>query len=92
MTKADLISVVNTKTDLKKKDVEVIVNATLEAITEGLKAGDKIQLSGFGSFETKDVAEHTGRNPATGESITVPAGKKVSFSPAKAMKDAVNNG
>ncbi|MBQ9117461.1 MAG: HU family DNA-binding protein [Clostridia bacterium] len=91
MTKSDLVSVVATKTDLKKKDVEVAVNATIEAIIEGLKAGDKIQISGFGAYEVKDVAEHQGRNPATGETITVPASKKVTFSPAKAMKDAVNN-
>ncbi|MBR2454265.1 MAG: HU family DNA-binding protein [Clostridia bacterium] len=92
MTKSDLISVVATKTDLKKKDMEVAVNAVIEAIIEGLVAGDKIQISGFGAFETKDVAEHQGRNPATGETITVAASKKIVFSPAKAMKDAVNNG
>ena len=55
MTKSDLISVVATKTDLKKKDMEVAVNAVIEAIIEGLVAGDKIQISGFGAFETKGL-------------------------------------
>ena len=90
MTKSDLISVVATKTELKKKDAEAAVNAALDAIIEGLKAGDKIQLAGFGAFDVKTIAEHPGRNPATGATITVPACKKVSFSAAKAMKDAVN--
>ena len=90
MTKADLISVVATKTDMTKKDAEAAVNATVAAIIEGLTAGDKIAIAGFGAFEVKEVAEHQGRNPATGETITVPASKKVTFSAAKAMKDAVN--
>lgn len=90
MTKSDLISIVATKTDLKKKDAEAAVNAALEAVIEGLKAGDKIQLAGFGAFDVKEIAEHQGRNPATGETITVAASKKVSFSAAKAMKDAIN--
>lgn len=90
MTKADLISVVATKTEMKKKDAEAAVNAAIDAIIEGLTAGDKIALAGFGSFEVKTIAEHQGRNPATGETITVAASKKVSFSAAKAMKDAVN--
>ena len=90
MTKADLISVVATKTEMKKKDAEAAVNAAIDAIIEGLTAGDKIALAGFGSFEVKTIAEHQGRNPATGETITVAASKKVSFSAAKAMKDAIN--
>ena len=90
MTKADLISVVATKTEMKKKDAEAAVNAALDAIIEGLTAGDKIALAGFGSFEVKAIAERQGRNPATGETITIAASKKVAFSAAKAMKDAVN--
>ena len=90
MTKADLISVVATKTDMKKKDAEVAVSAALEAIVEALTAGDKVAIAGFGSFEVKEIAEHQGRNPATGETITIAASKKVTFSAAKAMKDAVN--
>ena len=92
MTKADLISVVAEKTELKKKDVDTAVNAAFEAIIQALTAGDKVAIAGFGSFDVKDIAEHQGRNPATGETITVAASKKVTFSAAKAMKDAVNNG
>ena len=90
MTKADLISVVATKTDMKKKDAEVAVNAAFEAVVEALTAGDKVAITGFGTFEVKEIAEHQGRNPATGETITIAASKKVTFSAAKAMKDAVN--
>ena len=90
MTKADLISVVATKTDMTKKDAEAAVNATVAAIIEGLTAGDKIAIAGFGAFEVKAIAERQGRNPATGETITIAATKKVTFSAAKAMKDAVN--
>lgn len=90
MTKSDLITVVSTKTDLKKKDADIAVNAAIEAIVEALKAGDKVQLAGFGTFAIKESAEHQGRNPATGETITVPASKKIVFSAAKAVKDSVN--
>ena len=90
MTKADLISVVATKTDMKKKDAEAAVNAALEAVVEALTAGDKVAIAGFGAFEVKAIAERQGRNPATGETITIAATKKVTFSAAKAMKDAVN--
>ena len=90
MTKANLIDVVALKTDLKKKDVEAVVGAAIEAVIEALKAGDKVQIAGFGAFETKEVAAHEGRNPSTGEKITIAASKKVSFSAGKAVKDAVN--
>ena len=90
MTKADLITVVAEKTEFKKKDAEAAVNAAFEAIAQALAAGDKVAIAGFGAFEVKEVAERQGRNPATGETITVPASKKVTFSAAKAMKDAVN--
>ena len=90
MTKADLASVVATKTEMTKKASEAAVTAALEAIVEALTAGDKVALTGFGTFEVKEIAEHQGRNPATGETITIAASKKVTFSAAKAMKDAVN--
>ncbi len=90
MTKSDLIAVVSTKTDIKKKEAEAAVNAALEAVVEALKAGDKIQIAGFGTFAVKESAEHQGRNPATGETITVAASKKVAFTAGKALKDALN--
>ena len=90
MNKTDLVNVVAAETDFVKKDVEVVVNATIAAIANALKEGDKVQLLGFGSFEVKNVAEKVGHNPKTGEAITIPACKKPTFSAAKALKDAVN--
>ena len=89
MSKTDLVNVVAAKTELKKKDVELVVNAALDAIVDALKAGDKVQLIGFGTFEVKETAEREGRNPKTGETITIPAGKKPAFSASKALKDAI---
>jgi DNA-binding protein HU-beta len=90
MNKTDLVNVVAAETNLAKKDVDAVVTATLAAITNALKEGDKVQLIGFGSFEVKDVAEKVGHNPKTGEALTIPACKKPSFSASKALKDAVN--
>ncbi|MBP3592231.1 MAG: HU family DNA-binding protein [Clostridia bacterium] len=89
MSKTDLVNVVAAKTEVKKKDVELVVNAALDAIVEALKAGDKVQLMGFGTFEVKATAEREGRNPKTGETIKIAAGKKPAFSASKAMKDAI---
>ena len=89
MSKADLINVVAAKTEVKKKDVELVINAALDAIVEAMKAGDKVQLMGFGTFEVKDTAAREGRNPKTGEAITIAAGKKPAFSASKALKDAI---
>ena len=89
MSKTDLVNVVAAKTELKKKDVELVVNAAFDAIVEALKAGDKVQLIGFGTFEVKETAEREGRNPKTGETITIAAGKKPTFSASKALKEAI---
>ncbi len=89
MSKADLINVVAAKTEIKKKDVELVVNAALDAIVEAMKSGDKVQLMGFGTFEVKATAEREGRNPKTGEAIKIAAGKKPAFSASKALKDAI---
>ena len=91
MNKTQLIDVVATKTGLKKKDAEAAVNAVNEAIVEALKAGDKVQLVGFGTFEVKARGERIGRNPATKEQITIPASKHPAFSAGKALKEKVNH-
>ena len=90
MSKADLINVVAAKTEIKKKDVELAINAALDAIVEALKAGDKVQLMGFGTFEVKATAEREGRNPKTGETIKIAAAKKPAFSASKVLKDQIN--
>ncbi|MBO5207111.1 MAG: HU family DNA-binding protein [Clostridia bacterium] len=90
MNKTELVNVVAAATEITKKDVEAVVNATLDAIADALKAGDKVQLIGFGTFEVKEVAAREGRNPRTGETIKIDASKKASFSASKVLKDALN--
>ena len=90
MTKTDLVNVVADKTGMKKKEAEAVVNATFDAIIDALDNGDKVQLIGFGTFESKDTPEKEGRNLKTGETITIPAGKRVSFKASKNLKNAVN--
>lgn len=90
MNKTDLINVVAAEANLTKKDAEAAVNATLAAIANALKNGDKVQLLGFGTFEVKAVAEREGRNPKTGETIKIPASKKAAFTASKLLKDQLN--
>ena len=89
MNKTELIAAVAEKTDLSKKDADAAVSAVLGAITDALKAGDKSQLVGFGTFEVRNRAAKQGRNPRTGETMTVPASKVPAFKAGKALKDAV---
>ncbi len=90
MNKTDLVNVVAAEANLSKKDAEAALNATLAAISDALKNGDKVQLIGFGNFEVKDVAAREGRNPRTGETIKIDAAKKPAFSASKVLKDLVN--
>ena len=89
MNKTELIAAVAEKAGLTKKDAERAVNATIDAITESLAKGDKVQVSGLGSFEVKNREARTGRNPQTGETIQIAASKLPTFKAAKALKDAV---
>ena len=90
MNKTDLINVVMAETGLTEKDVKVVINATLSAISGALKEGDKVQLLGFGTFETKVVEAREGRNPKTGETIKIDSHKKAHFTSAQALKDQIN--
>ena len=90
MNKTDLVNVIAAEAELNKKQAEAALNATIDAIANALKAGDKVQLIGFGTFEVKDVAEREGRNPKTGETIKIAAAKKPAFSASKVLKDLVN--
>ena len=90
MNKTELVAAAAEKAGLSKKDTETALNAALETITAALADGDKIQLVGFGSFEVKDRAARTGRNPKTKEPIEIPASKLPMFKPSKALKDAVS--
>ena len=89
MTKTELITVVAERTGVTKKDAERVVNATFETIAAQLAAGEKVQISGFGTFEIKDREARTGRNPVTGESIQIAATRAPAFKAGKALKEQV---
>ena len=90
MTKTELINVVAEKTGFSKKDSDKAVVAVIDAISEALAGGDKVQLVGFGTFEVKERGERKGINPRTKEEITIAASKLPSFKAGKALKDAVS--
>ncbi len=87
MNKATLIAKIAEKSELSKKQAEAALNAFIDAITEALKAGDKVQLMGFGTFEVKERAARIGRKPSTGETIEIPAKKTPGFKAGKGFKD-----
>ena len=89
MNKTELIAAVAQKAGLTKKDAERVVCATFDTITESLVKGEKVQLSGFGIFETKEREARVGRNPRTKETIQIPATKTPAFKASKTLKDAV---
>lgn len=88
MNKAELIDAIAAK-GLTKKDAEIALNATIEAVKNALKAGDKVQLAGFGTFAVKERAAREGINPRTGEKIKIAATKVPAFAAGKNLKDAV---
>ena len=90
MNKTQLIEAVAESAGLKKKEAEAAVNATFEAIENALKAGEKVQLIGFGTFEVKTRGARKGINPRTKKEITIEASKLPSFKAGKALKDAVS--
>ncbi len=89
MNKSTLIETVSKGADIKESVAKAAVNAVFAAIEEALANGDEVKIAGFGSFKVKERKARTGRNPRTKEEIVVPASKAPSFSPAKALKDAV---
>ena len=89
MNKTELIAEVAVKAGLSKKDAEKAMNAALDTITEALASGDKVQLVGFGGFETKKREARMGRNPKTKETIEIPASRVPVFKAGKALKDKV---
>lgn len=89
MNKTELIAAAAERAGVSKKDAERIVNAALDSITASLVAGEKIQLSGFGIFETKEREPRIGRNPHTREAVEIPATRVPTFKPSKGLKDAV---
>ena len=90
MNKSELISALAQKAELSKKDAEKALVAFVDVVTEALKTGDKVQLVGFGTFESKERPARTARNPRTGEAIEIAASKTASFKVGKALKDSMN--
>ena len=90
MNKAELIDAVASSADLSKSSATQAVDAVVDTITESLRNGDAVTLVGFGTFEVRDRAARTGRNPQTGEEIQIKASKAPAFKAGKAIKDAVN--
>lgn len=91
MTKAELVAKVALAASVTQSVATEVINATFDVITDSLVAGDKLQILGFGTFETKDRAAREGRNPATGETIQIAASKVPSFKAADKLKKACNN-
>ncbi|MBQ9065302.1 MAG: HU family DNA-binding protein [Blautia sp.] len=90
MNKAELIEAIAEDTNLTKKQAEEAVKSFIDVVTGELKNGGKVQLLGFGTFEVAERAAREGRNPQTGETMTIKASKSPKFKPGKAMKDAIN--
>ncbi|HQR49666.1 MAG TPA: HU family DNA-binding protein [Steroidobacteraceae bacterium] len=90
MNKNELVEAVSDRTGLARSDAAQAVEAVLAAVTEALRAGDTVALSGFGTFVAKARAARTGRNPRTGEAIAIPASRAPAFKAGKALKDALN--
>ncbi|MCC8150549.1 MAG: HU family DNA-binding protein [Lachnospiraceae bacterium] len=90
MNKTELIAAMVEKTELPKQDVEKALAAFTATVTDALQNGDRVQLVGFGTFETVDRPERIGKNPRTGEQMTIAASKAPKFKAGKALKDAVN--
>ncbi len=89
MTKKELVSAIAEKSGLSKKDSESALNCALAVVTEELSKGNEVQITGFGTFSVKTRASREGKNPQTGEAISIPESKVPSFKAGKSLKDAV---
>ena len=90
MNKADLIAAAAERAEVSKKDTEAVLNAITSTIIEAVSKGEAVQLIGFGTFDVAERGERTGRNPQTGEEMTIKASKSPKFKAGKAFKDSVN--
>lgn len=89
MNKTELVSALAEKTGVAKKDVEAVVGNLSDVVAGAVAKGDSVQLIGFGTFALSERAERKGRNPKTGEEITIPASRSVRFKAGKKLKEAV---
>ena len=90
MNKTELVAAMAEKTELSKKDAEKALKAFTDVVAEELKKGEKVQLVGFGTFEVAEREAREGRNPRTGETMTIAASKSGKFKAGKALKDSLN--
>ena len=90
MNKTELVYAIAEKSGLNKKNSEAALNATITSIEDALKAGDKVVLVGFGTFEVRNRAARKGRNPQTGEELPIEASKAPVFKAGKSLKDMIN--
>lgn len=90
MNKTELINAIANETGLSKKDTEATINSFVNVVSTALESKDKVQLVGFGTFETRERAARTGKNPQTGEKLNIPASIVPAFKAGKALKEKVN--
>ena len=90
MNKQELISAIAQNAEISKADAGKALAATIDAITKAMAKGDKVQIVGFGTFEVRERAARTGKNPRTGEAIKIAASKVPAFKAGKALKDTIN--
>ena len=90
MNRTELVAAMAEKSQLSKKDAESALKAFIDVVSEEMQKGEKIQLVGFGTFEVSERAAREGRNPQTGETMTIAASKSPKFKAGKALKDSVN--
>lgn len=90
MNKSQLVDIVVVKTGVKRKSAETVVSALVDAIEDTLIGGEKVQISGLGTFEIKERAERIGKNPKTQETISIPSTKRPVFTASKTLKEAIN--
>ncbi|GAB4229900.1 MAG: integration host factor subunit beta [Acidobacteriota bacterium] len=91
MTKAELVEGIVARSDLNRREAEVIVQTVLDSIIEALRRGEKVELRGFGSFRVRERAPRIGRNPKTGETVQVPAKRVPYFKPGKELRELINS-
>lgn len=90
MNRTELVAAMAEKTQLSKKDADLALKAFIDVVSEEMQKGEKVQLVGFGTFEVSERAAREGRNPATGEAMTIKASKAPKFKAGKALKDLIN--
>ena len=92
MTRVELVAAVAEQAGLLKKDAEKVIDAILDAMTSAMNLGEDVRLQGFGTFSVSDRPERAGRNPKTGEPMTIAAGRVAKFKPASQLRDSLNAG